>query len=1381
MAALVERLNHLGQWLFENLWQLSIELAVLALVVLGAIRLLRIRSPRLRHLFWCLVLVKPVATLLVASPISIYWYLRPAAEAEAPPPPAISPAPKMVVALERPLAALEPRALPETKEAGPIPIPPHPKITSPLEPAITVASPLPAPADPRLDIYGAGGLVWLMVALALGFRMAAGSAFVSYLRWKSAFQREGPLADLAAEASKALKMRRRVAVAISDLTQGPVLTGIFWPVILMPGKMARELPPEHLKRILAHELAHARRWDNLILLMQRMVEMFLFFHPVVWLSGFAIRREAEEACDDAVLGAFGESAEYADSLTRVAELGKDLSRPLLVDTFAAAESNFTRRVVRILENRAGRMTLRLTVASVSVLAVVAALGLPSAAQRVESGTEKEKSEQPARIFEGTKTIIFEKVAFRPRKIVLTDPQEVAKIVEAIQLKPKEPCACDHIESATFVTDSGEVRVSLCDHCFDVESDGKTIHYAMPADFYELFDDTVTFLRTKEGAPRLLLEGQDRYVEGQRVVIRYRYAASEWKSEYREDRWSCHLRINGIEYKSRVGLEPFSKIKRAGYLDLCETISYGRERDRFQPGKYRVVVAFKDIDTVSPKSVHFDELASEQFEFEVFSKDSPEAKKIRTGAEYEGKTIAEWVNEFATISMGGKQQAAAALARIGKPAVPALMRLIEEGDPRAHWANRSLGDMGEEAREALPRLLELAKGEKPLEPSSGDSRTAQWYAVYALGEMEWAAGQSVPVLKEVILESKGEERRMAILSLGNLGGAAVPVLRELYPSGDAEERKLIAGALDKAYTQSGEKTGGQIFRELIEADPFDPNVPRYLPRTKYGAVSAGRTGRSHPLSQKIKALYRERLREAPDPQVARSLASIIQCQLINTDFQWSTGAQEPWKREDPAENYASLANVLEVGFRSAAVRSDLWRTFGTGLAKLRLLQGDWEGMNAMLVALGEQPIPGDERPWLHAPPKDWRNLRAKWRLADPHLRTGGCGMALQFEKDGKGLQGVHVLVKEAPKPQGGGFERTGRRADTLFHETGPFDDGWLGTFGYVVDKDRAQTRYAVSDATGVIRLEGLPEMEAKLEVLIPASNFPEAVRGFDLLMEVEPGNLVSATNRGQLWPLLEKNGLTRIQLKYGEVFQYPKFVVRPQMAAEMNVSNWDQVDPQNFILEWAVGGAADSTADVTYELELSLSVPAEHPGMENLVPVLKSGKVKTGETRWPIGEQGVDGLRLAPGNLYLLEVKALKPSGELISRLPRTLVWTPWPNRKSEPPYREFDMVKQSPIHHGSWWRGSYSGHLPEGKEENLQERLDRYLRDYPDAFEHEYARVGRAWLDWHHKGLDVAKKELEQLLLELPQGNVARDTAAWLLQELKLGKEPGRRLNFVTQ
>ncbi|MBN1419652.1 MAG: hypothetical protein JXP34_12815, partial [Planctomycetes bacterium] len=890
-------------------------------------------------------------------------------------------------------------------------------------------------------------------------------------------------------------------------------------------------------------------------------------------------------------------------------------------------------------------------------------------------------------------------------------------------------------------------------------------------------------RDAASPPPPVLASPGTVVEGTRILVPFEIPASEWEMVCEENAWPCHVRINGKDYSSRVGYGPFAPSKRAAILDLFGGIDR-RAAPSFPPGTYRVALVFKDIGaTKGAATIHFDAFSSDEVEFVVVAKDSPEAARIRTGPEYEGKTIGEWIAELGAADLDVTSGAVAVLAKIGRPAVPALMGLLEDEDPRGYGAANALGDMGEAAAGALPRLLEIARGEdsRPRRVP-GETRSPRWCVVNALGKMAWAADRIVPVLEGIARDPEGEEilRRTAVFSLGDLGKPAVPAVRGLTHAEEEDLRGWAIAALQRALEKGGETTRKEFYTALIEADPFAPEVPGYLTKTKDGAISNGYRGKSHPLSERIKGLCRERLARDPDPQVAWNLARIIETQLANTEIEWSVngwGASGHWMREDPAESYATLEPVLELGFPRAAPGTDLWRNMGAGLAKLRLLRGDWDGMNAALVKLGQHPIPEEERPWLHAPPKDWSDLRAAWRAADPSMRSGECGLALRFEKDGAGLAGVHVLIKVAPEPSH--VSRSGEVADTLFLMPNPLDGGDRESFGYMVDADRAKTRYAVSDATGVVRFDGLPPVKIRMEVLIPTGNFAEARRDWDLLIETEPGRFQRAAIYGGGDVITPRHPIAQIDLKPGETVVYPKLRIQGQMERGTGFDEWLRIDPSGHILSWEGLGPAASAGDVTYELELILSAPPQHPAETRAAPVLRSGKEKTEDPSWMLRARGIGALRLAPGNIYLLEVKALDAKGHVLARLPRTYAWVPWPGRETEPPAREEDMLKNSPIHHGVYMRGTYSGHLPNGKEESLDERLDRFLRDYPDAFERNYARVGRAWLDWHGGKTTDARRQLRQISGELPDGNVARETAAWLLAKMERGDDPPKRLDFV--
>jgi hypothetical protein len=81
----------------------------------------------------------------------------------------------------------------------------------------------------------------------------------------------------------------------------------------------------------------------------------------------------------------------------------------------------------------------------------------------------------------------------------------------------------------------------------------------------------------------------------------------------------------------------------------------------------------------------------------------------------------------------------------------------------------------------------------------------------------------------------------------------------------------------------------------------------------------------------------------------------------------------------------------------------------------------------------------------------------------------------------------------------------------------------------------------------------------------------------------------------------------------------------------------------------------------------------------------------------------------------------------------------------------------------------------------LREELNNFLGTHPDAFELEYAQVLSAWLDWRDWQLERARSSLEAAVKRLPEGNVARSTARFLLVEMAAGKKPPDELLLVAR
>jgi beta-lactamase regulating signal transducer with metallopeptidase domain len=115
-----------------------------------------------------------------------------------------------------------------------------------------------------------------------------------------------------------LGVRGHVTLAESPAVVVPLVTGWLRPMILLPLGLVARMPASWIEAVLAHELAHVRRHDVLLGIVQRAIEVLLFFHPVVWWISSEIRHAREEACDDLVVDVLQSPLEYARALTELA-------------------------------------------------------------------------------------------------------------------------------------------------------------------------------------------------------------------------------------------------------------------------------------------------------------------------------------------------------------------------------------------------------------------------------------------------------------------------------------------------------------------------------------------------------------------------------------------------------------------------------------------------------------------------------------------------------------------------------------------------------------------------------------------------------------------------------------------------------------------------------------------------------------------------------------------------------------------------------------------------------------------------------------------------------------------------------------------------------
>ena len=141
-----------------------------------------------------------------------------------------------------------------------------------------------------------------------------------------------------------LRVSRPVVLLESCLAEVPMVVGHLRPVILVPVGLLAGLPGGQVEAILLHELAHIRRRDYLVNVLQRVAESLLFYHPAVWWISRVIRTERENCCDDLAVAASGDVQEYAIALATL-EQNRRAGR---VPAVAATGGNLVKRIRRLL-------------------------------------------------------------------------------------------------------------------------------------------------------------------------------------------------------------------------------------------------------------------------------------------------------------------------------------------------------------------------------------------------------------------------------------------------------------------------------------------------------------------------------------------------------------------------------------------------------------------------------------------------------------------------------------------------------------------------------------------------------------------------------------------------------------------------------------------------------------------------------------------------------------------------------------------------------------------------------------------------------------------------------------------------------------------------
>jgi|GEM_PF-2623491 len=380
MNLMFEHINAMGEALVRFAAPMLFQSSVLMIMLLLADFVLRKKVRAVfRYWLWMLVLVKLVLPSSMSSPVSVGCVigdklryvsaeqLRTAENSTLKAEPLENAAPVRLSAVERFGEVTVAAPPPENVARGTA------EHLQPPATAIEVAAETAA-----LSWQGLVFLAWLVVVVAMGLLLLQRAFFVRQLV-AQARQAKGLLVDSLEFCRRQMGVKTKIELKVSSSATSPAVCGLFRPVILLPANLAPSLGSRHLRAVLMHELAHIKRGDLWVNLLQTLLQIVYFYNLLLWVANAVIRRVREQAVDEMVLVAMGEKARwYPETLVSVAKLA--FERPVLsLRLIGVVESKnaLKGRIKRIL-NRSIPKSAKLGFVGLVAILITAAILLPMA-------------------------------------------------------------------------------------------------------------------------------------------------------------------------------------------------------------------------------------------------------------------------------------------------------------------------------------------------------------------------------------------------------------------------------------------------------------------------------------------------------------------------------------------------------------------------------------------------------------------------------------------------------------------------------------------------------------------------------------------------------------------------------------------------------------------------------------------------------------------------------------------------------------------------------------------------------------------------------------------------------------------------------------------
>ena len=199
----------------------------------------------------------------------------------------------------------------------------------------------------EFDYFKIPAACWVLGVFGMLVRFGTAWVRTGHLRRKEISLPEDHWLQAFETLKEQLGVNQAVGLIRSNIAETAMVVGWLKPIVIVPASAFSALTPEQLRAVLAHELAHIRRYDHWVNLLQGLVEILIFFHPATWWLSRQMRVDRENCCDDQAVRVTGSPKPLAEALLRL----ESFRAAFVTASLAANGGSFKHRILRILRSK----------------------------------------------------------------------------------------------------------------------------------------------------------------------------------------------------------------------------------------------------------------------------------------------------------------------------------------------------------------------------------------------------------------------------------------------------------------------------------------------------------------------------------------------------------------------------------------------------------------------------------------------------------------------------------------------------------------------------------------------------------------------------------------------------------------------------------------------------------------------------------------------------------------------------------------------------------------------------------------------------------------------------------------------------------------------